>query len=75
MEGAVHVGCWAHVRRKFNDALEAAGKGKKSPTAAQGVACCTQLFKLEERWKDLTPEERRKKRPEQAKPVLDAILA
>ena len=46
-----------------------------SPTAAQGVAYCTQLFKLEEQWKDLTPEERQKKRSEQAKPVLDAILA
>ena len=75
VEGAIHVGCWAHVRRKFNDALEAAGKGKKSPTAAQGAAYCTQLFKLEEQWKDLTPEERQKKRLEQAKPVLDAILA
>ena len=75
VDGAIHVGCWAHVRRKFNDALEAAGKGKKSPTAAQGVAYCTQLFKLEEQWKDLTPEERQKKRSEQAKPVLDAILA
>ncbi|MBR6413574.1 MAG: IS66 family transposase [Oscillospiraceae bacterium] len=75
VDGAAHVGCWAHVRRKFNDALEAAGQGKKSPTAAQGVAYCTQLFKLEEQWKDLTPEERQKKRSEQAKPVLDAILA
>lgn len=75
VEGAIHVGCWAHVRRKFNDALEVSGKGKKSPTAAQGVAYCTQLFKLEEQWKDLTPEERQKKRSEQAKPVLDAILA
>ena len=75
VEGAIHVGCWAHVRRKFNDALEVSGKGKKSPTAAQGVAYCTQLFKLEEQWKDLTPEERQKKRLEQAKPVLDAILA
>jgi len=63
------------VRRKFNDALEVSGKGKKSPTAAQGVAYCTQLFKLEEQWKDLMPEERQKKRSEQAKPVLDAILA
>lgn len=75
VEGAVHVGCWAHVRRKFNDALEVSGKGKKSPTAAQGVAYCTQLFKLEEQWKDLTPEGRQKKRAEQAKPVLDAVLA
>ncbi len=75
VEGTVHVGCWAHVRRKFKDALKVSGKGKKSPTAAQGVAYCTQLFKLEEQWKDLTTGERQKKRSEQAKPVLDAILA
>ena len=50
-------------------------KGKRSTTAEQGVAYCTQLFKLEEQWKDLSPEERKGKRLEQAKPVLDAMLA
>ena len=30
----LYVGCLAHVRRKFNNALEVSGKGKKSPTAA-----------------------------------------
>ena len=64
----LYVGCLAHVRRKFNDALEVSGKGKKSPTVAQGVAYCTQLFKIEEQLKDLTPEERQIKHPP-AKPV------
>ena len=50
-------------------------KGKRSTTAELGVAYCTQLFKLEEQWKDLSPEERKGKRLEQAKPVLDAMLA
>ena len=75
VEGVIHVGCWAHARRKFDEALRAVPKGKKSPTAEQGVAYCSQLFKLEEKFKALSPEERKKKRLEQEKPVLDAMLA
>ena len=73
--GATHVGCWAHARRKFDEALRAAPKGKKSPTAEQGVAYCSQLFKLEEKFKNLSPEERKEQRLKQEKPVLDAMLA
>lgn len=43
--------------------------------AAQGVAYCSYLFKIEESLADLTPEERLKKRREKAQPVLDAMLA
>ena len=75
VEGAIHVDCWAHARRKFDEALKAVPKGKRSPTAEQGVAYCSQLFKLEEQFKDLPPEERKAKRLEQEKPVLVAMLA
>ena len=75
VSGATHVGCWAHARRKFDEALRASPKGKKSPTAEQGVAYCSQLFKLEEKFKDLSPEERKEQRLKQEKPVLDAMLA
>ena len=75
VEDVIHVGCWAHARRRFDEALRALPKGKRSPTAEQGAAYCSQLFKLEEEYKDLTPEERKKKRLEQEKPVLDAMLA
>ena len=75
VDGAIHVGCWAHARRKFDEALRAVPKGKRSPTAEQGVAYCSQLFKLEEQFKGLSPEERKKQRLEQEKPVLDAMLA
>ena len=74
VDGAIHVGCWAHARRRFDEALRAVPKGKRAPTAEQGVAYCSQLFKLEERLKDLSPEERKAKRQEQ-KEVLDAMLA
>lgn len=75
LKDVVHVGCWAHVRRKFEEARQAVPKGKRSPTAEQGVAYCTKLFDVETKLRDLPPEERKKKRLEQAKPVLDAMLA
>ena len=75
VKGAIHVGCWAHARRKFDEALRAVPKGKRSPTAEQGVAYCSQLFKLEEKFKDLSPEERKEQRLKQEKPVLGAMLA
>ena len=74
VDGAIRVGCWAHARRKFDEALRAVPKGKRSPTAEQGVAYCSQLFKLEEKLKELSPEERKAKRQEQVQ-VLDAMLA
>ena len=75
LEGVKHVGCWAHARRKFDEAQKAMPKGKRSPTAQQGVAYCSQLFQLEEQFRDFTPEERKQQRLEKAKPVLDAMLA
>ena len=75
VKDVIHVGCWAHARRKFEEARNAMPKGKRSPTAEQGVAYCTKLFELEKSFQKLTPVERRKKRLEQEKPVLDAMLA
>ena len=75
VEDVTHVGCWAHLRRKFEDARTAVSKGQRSTTAEQGVAYCTKLFELEKAFRDLTPEERKKRRLEQAKPVLDEVLA
>ena len=50
-------------------------KGKaKGSSAAQGLAYCNLLFKLEDSWAELTPEERYNQRLEQAKPVLDVSV-
>lgn len=70
------VGCWAHARRKFDEALQTIPKeDRKGSLAATGECYCTRLFQLEESFADLTPEERYTKRVELAKPVLDALLA
>lgn len=70
------VGCWAHARRKFDEALQTLPKEKqKNSPAAIGERYCSRLFKLEEAFAELTPEERYEKRLEQEKPVLDALLS
>ena len=75
VEDVIHVGCWAHARRKFEEARQAVPKGALPTTAEQGVAYCTKLFQLEERFKDLPPEERKRKRLEEEQPILDALSA
>ena len=70
------VGCWAHARRKFDEALQTLPKEKqKDSPAAIGECYCSRLFKLEEAFAELTPKERYEKRLEQEKPVLDALLS
>ena len=65
LANVVRVGCLAHARRLFDDAAKAGPKGKRSPTAEQGVAYCTQLFKIEQKLDKLTPEDRFAQRLEQ----------
>ena len=75
-DDVVVVGCLAHIRRYFNNALETLAKGaRKNSKALEGQAYCDKLFKLERDWTELSPEERHIKRQEHAKPVLDEFLA
>ena len=70
------VGCWAHARRKFDEAMKSLPKGKaRNSSAAQGLAYCNLLFKIEEGLAGLSPKERHDQRLKQAKPVLDALSA
>ena len=70
------VGCWAHARRKFDEAVKSLPKGKtKGSSAAQGLAYCNLLFGIEQEIADKTVEERYEERLKQAKPVLDAMLS
>lgn len=62
------VGCWAHARRKFDEALQTLPKeDRKGSLAATGECYCTRLFQLEDAFSHLTTEERYAKRLEQAK--------
>lgn len=70
-----HVGCMAHLKRKFHEAVATLPKGKKAGAAVEGEAYCTALFNLEEQFADLTIEERYIKRQELAKPIFDEFLS
>ena len=70
------VGCWAHARRKFDEAVKSLPKGKaKGSSASQGLTYCNLLFGIEQEIADKTAEERYDERLKQAKPVLDAMFA
>ena len=70
------VGCWAHLRRKFDEAVKSLPKGKaKGSSASQGLTYCNLLFGIEQEIADKTAEERYEERLKQAKPVLDAMLS
>ncbi len=70
------VGCWAHARRKFDEAMKALPKKEaKGSTAAQGLAYCSLLFEIEQGLTETSAQERQEQRLKQAKPVLDAMLA
>lgn len=64
LPGNIRVaGCWAHARRKFDEALNALPPDKREGTAAlTELDYCNKLFAWEERFKDLSPEERTKQR-------------
>lgn len=70
----IHCGCWAHLRRKFEEALPK-GSNLEGSKAAIGLNYCNQLFALEKEWSDLSDKERYLKRLERAKPILDVYWA
>ena len=71
------VGCWAHARRKYDEALKVAPNARSNPhsVAAQGLAWCNQLFAIERELKEVTSEERLTARKEQSQAVLDGYYA
>ena len=71
--GLIHVGCMAHARRKFSEAVKAQGKNKKKGKAHQGLVLIQKLYRVEKQARRLAPEERYARRQQQARPVLDEL--
>jgi transposase len=66
------VGCWAHARRKFDEALKTLPESDRGNSKAlAGKNFCDKLFDIERALKNLSAEERNKERQQQSKPVLD----
>jgi transposase len=68
--GLTHVGCLAHIRRKFFDALKS---DKKSKTAAHALKIISRIYAIEKKLRDanLLPDEFVKKRKEYVVPILE----
>ncbi len=76
--GVVHVGCFAHARRKFDEALRGQGKKKvkkKPGLARQGLSKINKLYEIERRYADASTEERAARRAEKLAPKLAELRA
>ena len=69
LPGIVHVGCWAHVRRKFDEAAKAS---KKSGSAHEALARIGKIYRVERdlRAPELSPEAFVQNRKDQVLPIL-----
>ncbi len=77
LAGITLVGCFAHARRKFTEALKVLPADQKDkPVAAHiGLDYCNKLFAIERRLKDMSNEERYEKRLELSRPLLNEFHA
>lgn len=71
--GLTHLGCFAHARRKFTEAVKAQGKKKKAGHAHHGLNLIHKLYKIEKALHNLTADERLAQRRQQARPVLNKL--
>jgi len=70
--GVEHLVCWAHVRRKFVEAVKVQPKGAHGH-ADQAVALIGKLYAIEREHKDATIEVRYAARQEKSVPVLNEL--
>jgi transposase len=68
-----HVGCMAHARRKFSEAVKAQDKKKPGGNAHRGLALIRKLYRVEKQARKLTPEARHEHRQRHARPILDEL--
>ena len=71
----VREACWAHIRRKFCDAIPSGKKDDLSEPAVQGVQYCDKLFAIERycRENKFTHERRHEYRNKKAPMILEAF--
>jgi len=69
--GVQEAGCMAHARRKFFDLA----KASKSQIAEEAIPYFGQLYEIERSVAELDPDERLRRRHEEAKPIADALHA
>lgn len=79
VKNVTRVGCLAHARRYYTDALKALPKEAEieSTHAHEALLFFRQMFRLEKQWTEdeLTPEKRYEKRILELQPVMEAYLS
>ena len=73
-EGIERLACWAHVRRRFVEAVRVQPKGKRGK-ADEAVALIGKLYGIEREHKDSTDEARHLARQQDSLPVLAQLQA
>ena len=71
--GLTRIGCMAHARRKFTDAVKAQGKSRKQGEAHRGLLLIRKLYRIERQARKLEPPERYARRQKRSRPILDEI--
>lgn len=71
--GVIHVGCWAHARRKFHDVVKASAGAGRRGYAGEALEVIGNLYAIEKfaDQRKMTPEERRHLRQEKSVPILN----
>lgn len=72
LPSATLVGCWAHVRRKFIEAMPTITK--ENSLSKQGVRYCNKMFTLESSWENLSNKERYQRRQKELKPLFEEFF-
>lgn len=71
------AGCWSHARRRFAEIVKASKKSnlRGSSLAATVLKKIQDIYHLEDGLKELSPEERLKRRQDSIRPLVDAFFA
>ena len=72
--GIERLACWAHVRRRFVEAVRVQPKGKRG-RADEAVTLIGKLYRVEREYKDATPEDRYLARQRLSVPALSEVHA
>jgi transposase len=71
--GLKPLGCMAHARRRFDEAIKAQGKNKRRGKAWRGLALIQKLYRVEKQARSMTPDERHAYRLEHATPIINEM--
>lgn len=74
-EDLVIAGCWSHARRRFAEVVKSLGKkASKDTLAYQALLQIGAIYKLEDAFAKLSPEERLLRRQHSTKPLVEAFF-